>query len=178
VSSYSDQLGVLLPPGRIFSRRADSVLRKLLEAFAVLLQAAEVRAFQLLVELDPQTTYEALPEWEALLGLPDPCAPAAQTFQERRARVVQKYTRQPRPTLEYIAELASDLGYFGTVLTEDALRFQLVVSVPNPRVVLFRAGVSRCGDLLGKIDRAADLECLLGEVKPAHVTLVFDYSGV
>jgi uncharacterized protein YmfQ (DUF2313 family) len=49
--------------------------------------------------------------------------------------------------------------------------------VLEPRVTYFRCRASRCGDQLGKIARAADLECRLQRIKPAHTELIFSYDG-
>jgi uncharacterized protein YmfQ (DUF2313 family) len=51
------------------------------------------------------------------------------------------------------------------------------VRITEPRVTLFRAGASQAGDLLGKITRAEDLECLLARRKPAHTTCIVSYEG-
>lgn len=174
---YEEQLFASLPPGRAWPDRLESNLRQLLLALAVQLYAVDLRGQQVLAELDPGTTFDLLPEWERLLGLPDPCAPPAQTVQERRARVVQRLTVQPHPTKQYLLELCAALGYPDATITESGPH-QFTVDVPNPRVTYFRTGASQCGDLLGKIERAADLECLLTEQKPAHLSIIFNYSGV
>lgn len=174
---YEAQLFALLPRGRIWPERVEANLRQLLLAIAVQLLGVDVRGQQVLAELYPATTIDLLPEWERMLGLPDPCAPPAQTLQERRARVIQRLTVQPRPTKEYLLELCAALGYAGVTIDETGPH-EFTVDVPNPRVTYFRTGASQCGDLLGKIERASDLECLLTEQKPAHLSIVFNYSGV
>lgn len=175
---YLEQFMALLPPGRIWPQRPESEMQQLLLALATRLATLhEEIVFDYWVELYPATTFDLLPEWEEMCGLPDPCAPAAQTIQERRARVIQRLTVLPRPTMQYLQELIERLGYPGSVITETGAH-QFTVNVPNPRVTYFRTGSSQCGDLLGKIDRADDLECLLNEQKPAHLTIVFNYSGV
>lgn len=175
---YAEQFHLLLPPGRIWPERSDSLLHQLFVSLSmVLAEAHEAIVNAYWVELYPGTTFELLPEWEDMTGLPDPCAPPAQTIQERRARVIQRLTVQPRPTLEYLKELAVALGYNDLVLTETG-PYEITAVVSNPRVTYFLAGESQCGDLLGKIDRAADLECLLQEQRPAHIAVVFNYAGV
>lgn len=175
---YLDQFLALLPPGRVWPQRRDSALQQLLLALSVgLADAHEAIVDAYLFELYPGTTLELLPEWEDMCGLPDPCTAAAQTIQERRARVLERLTVQPRPTLEYLQALANALGYTTLVLAETGA-YEITAAVSNPRVTYFNTGESQCGDLLGKITRADDLECLLGEQKPAHIELVFNYSGV
>lgn len=175
---YGATARALLPPGRLLSRDPDSTVQGLLLAIGACFEALHTAAVRVLIEeLYPPSTIALLPEWERALGLPDACTPIGQTLQERRARVVAKYVLQPRPTLAYLAELATRIGYPDATFEETG-PYELTVNVPNPRVTYFRCGASRCGDRLGKIDRAEDLECLLNEEKPAHIALVFDYTGV
>jgi uncharacterized protein YmfQ (DUF2313 family) len=175
---YADQFAALLPPSRLWPERPDSRFRQLILALSTLLAEAHLAALAVFeIELHPATPFALIGEWEAMLGLPDPCAPQAQTIQERRQRIVAALTLQPRPTLGYLSEVAEALGYTGISITETG-PFELTADVPNPRVIYFRTGASRCGDLLGKIERAEDLECLLRRQKPAHIALVFNYSGV
>lgn len=178
VEAYREQFAALLPRGRIWPQRSDAALQQLLSALAVMFaDAHEAIVDAYWVELFPGTTFDLLTDWETMCGLPDPCAPAAQTLQERRDRVLQRLTVQPRPTLEYLRALAVALGYPDIVLEETG-PYEITATVSNPRVTYFHSGESQCGDLLGKIDRADDLECLLNEQKPAHIACVFNYAGV
>ncbi len=173
---YREQLAGLLPPGRVWTAHPDSTLHRLLGAFGELLARVHAAAEALLVELYAPSTIDLLPAWERLLGLPDECTPIeGLTLQERRALVVERLTQRPAPTLPYLQGLAYALGYSATV-TESG-PFQVTIVVPAGRVTYFRTGESRCGDLLGKFDQADDLECLLRERKPAHITLIFSYTG-
>lgn len=175
-SDYTEQLAALLPPGRIWTARPDSTLRRILSAVASMCMRIHTTAASLQFELFAPSTLNLLPEWERLLGLPDECTPLeGLTLQERRALVVERLTIQPRPTLQYLQELAHALGY-SAVATETG-EFQVTVTVATGRVTYFRAGESRVGDLLGKFDQATDLECLLRERKPAHIELIFSYTG-
>ena len=175
---YDESVWAALPPGRIWRQLRESNLYQLIVSICRPLFDLRQRVDDLMIrEIDPRSTVELLPEFERMLGLPDPCAPAAQTLQERRARVIQKLTLQPGPQLQYLQFLASTLGYTNVSITETG-PYELTCEVPEPRLTRFRCGSSRCGDLLGKIDRASDLECLLNEEKPAHLALIFNYSGV
>lgn len=174
---YAQQLGALLPRGRIWSDRPESVLRRLLAGLGAILFRVHQAADELMTELYPPSSVALLPDYEELLGLPDACTPAGeQTIQERRARVVERLTIQPRPTLLYLQSLAAALGY-GAVLEEGPGLFEITATVALGRVTYFRVGESSVGDSLGKFDQALDLECLLREAKPAHVLLTFNYTG-
>lgn len=58
-----------------------------------------------------------------------------------------------------------------------AVRYNWRVRVTGARFTPFRTGASQCGDLLGKLVRAEDLECTLKRLKPAHTHLIFSYEG-
>ncbi|NHO43360.1 DUF2313 domain-containing protein, partial [Acetobacter fabarum] len=64
----------LLPTGPIWPRGEGSVLYKISGAWAASFARSSDRAGNLLVDAFPTSTTELLPEWEATLGLPDPCA--------------------------------------------------------------------------------------------------------
>lgn len=58
------------------------------------------------------------------------------------------------------------------------IRYYWAVEVLEPRVTWFRVSASELGkDPFAKIDIAADLECVINKLKPAHTNLVFSYEG-
>lgn len=177
--SYGQQLSQLAPRGKAIPKALDSRFRQLLFAVAFMLARVEKRARDLLNEFDPRTTVELLPEWERLVGLPDPCTGPAETLQERRARVVQKLNPAKYQNLAFYQDLATRLGYVVTIQEFIPMEspFLWRVTVTEPRITFFRCGQSRCGDRLRSIERADDLECLLFRLKPAHTTLEVAYTG-
>lgn len=193
--AYLRQLQQLLPHGAAWSRDQDAVLTRLLTAMAQELALVDGRAASLLDEADPRTAFELLPEWEILAGLPDTCTAADETLQERREALVRKLTSTGGQSRAWFILFAEMLGFAitidewrpfitGSSRCGDPLnggadcRFYWRVTVPAARVVYFRTGASHCGDLLGKIDRAEALECMIRRLKPAHTEVVFNYSGV
>lgn len=129
------------------------------------------------------------------------------TVQERRARLVQKLTSTGGQSLGYFAAISAGLGYpveyrehrpfvvgqsqvgltesagpastYVYGLTDDpGIRYYWNVAVLQPRVTWFKVSESELGkDPLAKIDIAADLECVLNKLKPAHTVLIFSYEG-
>lgn len=194
-SPYRTQLQALLPLGSAWPRSPNTTLTKLLDAFALELERVGDRALQVLEESDPRSTIELLPDWERVCGLPDTCsAGLATTIQERRAAVVAKLTAIGGASIAYFTDLAASMGYdieieefrpfitglsrCGAMLLGDhPVRHQWRVRVVGPRFTQFRTGASQCGDRLGKIARAEDLECKLKRLKQAHTTLIFSYEG-
>ena len=194
---YADQLRRLLPRGHAWADDPASILQRLLSGLGAALAQLHNRALALLLEVHPETALELLTDWETEVGEPDPCAGAAQTIQERRARVVQKLTARGGQSRAFFAALAESLGY-EIEITEyrpfiaglsrcggpDQLngghdvRFFWSVSVSGPRLTYFRTGSSAAAEKLLTIARAEDLECALQRAAPAHARLIYTYTGV
>lgn len=194
-AAYLAQLQALLPPGDAWPRTATATLTRLLGALAEELARIDVRAVSAIDEADGRAALELLTDWERVCGLPEPCSAAlATTIQERHAAVVAKLTAQGGASKAYFTTMALAMGYaieidefrpFVTGLNRcgdrlnggHAVRHQWRVRVIGPRYTAFRAGASQCGDLLGKVARAQDLECQFMRLKPAHTHLTMSYEG-
>lgn len=196
VDYYRQQLQAVLLRGLAWPRDDEANLTKLLDGLAVEFARAHGRSIDLMIEADPRATRELLPEWEAFAGLPDECsAGLATTVQERRAALVAKLTSRGGQSVAYFLGIAQKLGYEISIREirpficgrsrtgRDYLggpasnRHYWRVTVHGPRITPFKTGVSRCGEKLGKITRAEDLECILQRLKPAHTVLVVAYQG-
>lgn len=194
-AAYLAQLQALLPPGEAWPRAADATLTRLLGALAEELTRIDARALATLDEAVGRAALELLADWERVCGLPDGCSiDMAATLQERRAAVVARLMAQGGASRAYFMALATSMGYtveievFRPFLTGlqrcgdrlkggHAVRHQWRVRVIGSRYTAFRTGASQCGDLLGKISRAQDLECRLMRFKPAHTRLIVSYEG-
>jgi uncharacterized protein YmfQ (DUF2313 family) len=190
-ADYLAALQGFMPRGWIWPRDPDAVQTKALLGLVSIYQVNGERAAFLLVDGFPATTTELLPEWEATLGLPDPCAGASPSLQARRGQVVARFTNPGGQSAAYFTAYAAALG------------FTIVVRNDAP----FRAGFGRCGDHIGgpewghvwSIDGGAAqtvyfrtgasaagepleswgnkvLECELNALKPAHTILRFLYD--
>lgn len=194
-AAYRDQLAQLLPPGRAWTRTADSDMGRLLAALADELARVDGRAANLVEEADPRTTLELLSDWERVAGLPDNCTGTSGTVSERRIALLSKLTQIGGQSIPAMAMLAARLGYVveiaefapavvglgaGDELTGDAWAHAWLVEVLIDEesylasYAEFVAG-SASGDPLRSVG-ALDLECVLGRVKPAHTHIVFVYS--
>lgn len=195
-NSYLSHPRDLAPPGLAWPRKSDSLLSKVFAAWAAEMERSDERARQVVEESEPRTALEMISDWERVCGLPDTCSSGvATTIQERRLAVTQKLTAIGGASKSYFIDLAERLGY--TIEIDEfrpfvcglgrcgdqlngghSVRYSWRVRVIGPRYVAFRTGVSQCGDLLGKVVRAQDLECKLRRLKPAHTNLIFSYDGV
>jgi len=130
VKDYLEQAKKLLPQGLIWGAAKNGKLTAVLEVPAGQLSGCHERADNLMMESDPTTALELLPEWEKFAGLPDECTIGyAETIEERRRAVVAKLTGRPTLSVQSFIELAALLGY------EIRIR----------EYIPFTAGRSRCG---------------------------------
>lgn len=193
--AYLHQLQAILPPGQAWTRDRDANLTKVLSVIASQMAEIDESAMQLLIESDPRRALDLLADWETEFGLPDDCTLTGTTLQERRFALLQKIITLGSQSKPYFIAVAQGLGY-QIQITEyrpfiaglsrcgdplngaPSVRHNWRVKVLQPRVTYFRTGESEAGDLLVKITRAEDLECLFTRLKPAHTHLIFAYEGV
>lgn len=206
IPAYLQMLQSLLPEGQAWNRERDSNTTALLTVSASELSKIHQRADDLIIESDPRSTLEALTDWEDEAGLPDTCTGAEDTIQERRKSLVNRITSEGGQSLGYFVQIAESLGYEITIeefrpfvcgqsqcglgqmtegqitttygITDQAdIRLNWRVTVIGSRVTWFQCGVSELGkDPLAKITNAADLECVLRQIKPAHTNLIVAYT--
>lgn len=111
---FAQAMRMLLPPGIAFDVQPGSNLDLLLHGLATEPALVDQARVDLLDEADPSQTIELLPDWEIAAGLPDDCAPAVQTVQQRQAALVQKITSNQVITLAYLEAAADALGFVVT----------------------------------------------------------------
>ncbi len=196
---YQKLLKKLFPQGWAWQRKSDSdsTMSKLLDSLALEYCRVDDRGLDLINEVDPNTTFELLEDWERLLGLPDECTPIDEflTLQERRQRVLQVLTTRGGQNAEFYKTLASNFGFdigvlevkdnppfragigrAGDALTNGLWRYAFIIEAPSDSIIKFRAGLSRAGDPLLKVSNAT-LECLIQKHKPAHTIAIFTFGN-
>lgn len=161
----------------------------------------EERGFDFLDEMDPNTTFEMLDNWERLLRIPDECTPDGDpSLFERRVRVLQKLTTGGGQNEAFFKLIAQQLGYdvdifdvedykdfrVGTARVGDALTngtgtglgwaYTFSVKAPAEFVRRFRVGQSTVGERLVLAENQT-LECIVRKFAPAHVTVLFSIGG-
>lgn len=190
--SAADYLRVLqahLPRGRVWPRDLDAQQTRILSGFTPVFERLNARANNLLVDAFPPTTYELLPEWEATLGLPDPCAGEAPTTQQRVAQVVARLTATGGQSIAYYTAVAAALGYaititqfvpsrfgknFGTLFGGTAWAFAWQVNAPTFTIAALQFGGSFGTPFASWGNNV--LQCELQRFAPAHTTVLFSYS--
>lgn len=116
--AYAHALLAKLPLGEVWPRQTSSTLYKTVRGLAgVTARWAQRTAVFLRIEAFPPASDALLPDWERVLGLPEPCLPAAgDTIAERRLKVREKLRRRPgRQDRDYFFDLAAQLGYAITI---------------------------------------------------------------
>jgi uncharacterized protein YmfQ (DUF2313 family) len=111
LAHYADMLRGLLPRGTIWAAPPQSKLYALLYACAAELTRLDGETQRFIAEADPQSSSEAVEDWERMLGLPDACGSDADTLQQRREQVLQKLVRPVGQDAAFFALLAASLGY-------------------------------------------------------------------
>ncbi|WPP22451.1 YmfQ family protein [Komagataeibacter rhaeticus] len=189
VADFRTALLNLLPRGRIWSRDPDGMPYQMAAVWAPSFQRSAQSAGDLIDDAFPSTTVNLLPEWEATLGLPDPCAGESPTVELRRAQVVARLTDNGGASIPYFVAFAKTLGYdititqfapsrfrrkFGTPFGGDAWAYTWQVNCPQLTINRLKFGQS-FGNPWATWSNAV-LECELTARKPAHTILIFNYS--
>ena len=184
---FADLLKRLLPP--VAYDPSAPVISAELDAEGAALDAANVAAELILTESDPRTTYYLLPDWERVLGLPDPCAGSLPTLEQRRDAVVMKCLRHAGQSPAFYIEMAARLGYTITIIE---FRQHSVLSPVNepiynwPWLFTWRVNAplinTRRHTVMSGVNEPFAvsgnevLECALVKHKPAHTYVQFQYS--
>ena len=188
-SDYADVFLKLLPRGAAWPRDPEAMPAQVGAALAPTFARVDRRFGELLVDAFPSTAVGLLPEWEATLGLPDPCAGPAPSVQARQAQVTARISNPGGQSIAYLTWFAGQLGYVVTIQNFAPFRFgrsgfgqglggkawynAFAVTAPLNNVRKFRAG-SRAGERLREWGDAV-LECELRRIAPAHTVVIFRY---
>ncbi|MFD1557100.1 YmfQ family protein [Paraburkholderia silviterrae] len=180
-----------MPRGKIWPKDADAVQTQVLLGLATPFQQHNDRANYLLVDAFPATADELLPQWEATLGLPDPCAGESPTLQARRQQVVARLTNSGGQSAAYFIAYAQSLGFEVTITQFTPFRmgqqrmgcplgtqdwaFAWRVDAPANTITYFSLGQSAVGEPLA-VWGSDVLECELRRLIPANTVLTFAYG--
>lgn len=190
-ADFQSALWSLMPRGRAWNREPGSTQDQVLAAFAPSFQRASAAAVGLIADAFPATAVDMIPEWQATLGLPDPCAGPAPTIAQKRQQIVARLTNTGGQSARFYIGLAAALGYTVTVTNYAPFRagqssagqqlgttdwfFTWSINAPLNTVTHFSAGQSAAGEPLAMWGNAV-LQCELQAAAPAHTVLQFHYS--
>lgn len=199
VAKYKTLIKKLLPQGWAWRFREDTPYNGLIESLPIEFCRVEERAYELIKEVFPDTTFELLSDWERLLGIPDECTPDPEdlgSIYERRVRVLQKLTAGGGQNAAFYQFLAQQLGYDVDIIDVEeftefrvgesrvgdrlsntpAWQFTWAVVAPAELTRFFRTGQSTVGERLVLVDNET-LRCVIEKFKPAHTNVLFFFDG-
>ncbi|KAF6692757.1 DUF2313 domain-containing protein [Pseudomonas sp. EKM23D] len=192
-AQYQTQLRALLPSGPAWDPELVPEIEKILSGVSLELARIDARAFDLISELDPAGASELVPEWEAVMGLPDPCLGDTPAFEDRRMAVRQRLTAVGGQSRAYFIEIAITQGYPAASVVERraprfgrshfgsahfgtwAAQFMWTLDSGPRRRLGRRFGASFWGERFG-VNPSGALECVIRRSSPAH-TLEFIKYG-
>ena len=191
---YLWQFQRLLPRGRIWHRGWGTVEAQDLLTLMPQWARLHASANDLIGDTIPCSTVHMLPEWEATLGLPDPCVqPPLTTLQQRTAAVCAKFAARGGQSQEYFIHLAASLGFQIEIATytpfrvglssvgdplcsEDwAFAWQVIVQGNVGTITYFRTGASSAGEPLAAWG-IQGLQCAIEAAAPADTTIIWVYA--
>lgn len=190
-NKYTSLIHKLLPSGRAWNKQQGSNLDKLADGISQEFLRVEKRGEDLIVELDPTRASALLPEWENLLGLPDPSFGIPITVQERRNLVVLKISLRGGQSRQFYIDLIKKLGFdieivehrpfrvgqssCGDALhTGDDWRHTWTVELKQAVKFYFRVGQSSVGDPLVSY-RNEVVQGIIEKLKPAHTKVLYKF---
>lgn len=130
MSAHVDYLKLLLPA--VAYDKAAPQLTAELSAEGKQLDAFQASVAGLLLEIDPRTAVQLLPDWERVYGLPDEGLITATTIAQRQARLTAKVMQTGGLSKQYFKTLLEQAGY--------------TVFIDEPRG--FFTGTNVCGNRL------------------------------
>lgn len=189
---YLGQFQQLLPRGRIWHRGWGVVQAADLLALMPTWVRLTLRANDVIPQTFPCTTVDMLPEWEATLGLPDPCTGPLSSVQLRTAAVCAKFDARGGQSREYFIHLAASLGFQIQIQTfvpfyagrgragdhcyGEAWAYAWRVIVQSAALITwFRAGQSAAGEPLADWGHNL-LQCVFAEYAPANTIIIWAYQ--
>ena len=196
VADYTTALRRLLPRGRVWPTDAVTEQAQVIGCLAPTLERIDEAAVDLIADAFPATTTNFVEEWEAALGLPDPCLGPNPTLQQRRDQIVARFVGSGGQSVPSFIAFAAALGFVITVteyapfrvgrstvgqpLNGPAWAHGWLVTIVSGAVsadhALFRVSENRVGDLLASSSTAAAaLECEMRRLAPAHTVLLFSF---
>lgn len=184
-ADYYAQLRALLPPGPAWDAQLVAEVDGVLKALAAEPARLDARGYDLMNEADPATVHELVPDWERVMGLPDPCLGESPTFDDRKIAVRQRLTSLGAQTPAFYLRIAASQGYqnarivqhraprfgrsrfgaahFGSWAAQFMWTLYTGARFPGGR----RFGASYWGERFG-VNSAHALECLIRRAAPAH----------
>lgn len=115
---YRQQLSGLLPSGPAWDPELVPEIAVILAGVSQEFARLDARAVDLLNEMDPAGVSELVPDWEVIMGLPDPCLGLNPAFEDRRLAVRRRLVEVGGQSISYFIDIAVSQGYPDATVTE------------------------------------------------------------
>lgn len=193
VAQYRNQLRSLLPSGPAWELERLPELDQVLQGVAAELARLDARAVDLINEMDPSGVSELVPDWEAVMNLPDPCLGPNPAFEDRRLAVRRRLLEVGGQSRAYFIEIAVSQGYPDATITEHRAprmgrsrfgsarfgtwnaQFMWTLNTGGRQRQGRRFGVSYWGERFGA-NPGDPLECSVRRPAPAHTVVHINYD--
>ena len=168
-ADYASALKALLPRGRVWPDDPASTQQMTLLGLGKTFERCDAAAMSILAGSLPGSPLSGfLPEWEATLGLPDPCLGSSPTFDQRFAQVAARFVASGGSSRAALIAFAAAIGFTITVTAYSA-------TSPGPSGHGFTG--TQWNFVLGihivSGTPLTVLQCALEEIKPAETTIIF-----
>jgi uncharacterized protein YmfQ (DUF2313 family) len=190
---YTQAFLNLLPDGRIWDKDPGSPMAQVVAALVPPFTVLSNRASNLIDDAFIGSTTELLPEWEASLGLPDPCLGTVPTVPERRAEAVARFVGLGGQSIPFYVAYAAALGYTITItefapfrvdysktdtpLFDGSVAYTWQVIVSGANSWTFKVDLNTADERLGDFGNGV-LVCELTRLAPAYTQLLFGTAPV
>ena len=183
----------MLPVGPAWDPANTPQIEAVLKGIAEELARIDARAADLLNEVDPASVSELVPDWEKIMGLPDPCLGPKPLFGDRRIAVRERLTAVGGQNSAYFIEIARSQGYPNASVTEFEVprmgrsrmgrarfgslhsQYIWVLNTGGRQSLGRRFGASYWGERFG-VNPGSALECLIHRNSPAHTLVFINYD--
>lgn len=191
--AYRDQLHALLPAGRAWPEESDTTLDALVRAITAAFAEVDLHDANLLDEILPNSTFDLLPDWERVAGLPDSCSVLGATVTVRRASLLEKLVSKPTLNPSEFVRIGRTFGVEITVEEHDQTRAASSssldtsggrwrhvwwITIPTSADVQRFNMLSTFDTPFRSVGRNTEMECRLQAASPAHTELFIGYNAV
>lgn len=170
-ADYAGAASALLPRGRVWPTDPNSVQQQVLLGLGKTFERSDAAGQAILAGSLPGSSLSGfLPEWEAALGLPDPCLGATPTFTQRFAHVLARFIGAGGQSKQHYIDYAAVLGFTITIST-----YSTAMAGPSGHGIAsdqwpFTWGVTVTANTSGLSNSV--LQCELDAIKPAETTVI------
>ncbi|WP_448645401.1 YmfQ family protein [Pseudomonas mediterranea] len=190
---YRQQLSGLLPSGPAWDPELVPEIALVLSGVSQEFARLDARAVDLLNEMDPAYVSELVPDWEAIMGLPDPCLGLNPAFDDRRLAVRRRLVEVGGQSISYFIDIAVSQGYPDASITEHraprmgrsrfgvarfgtwSAQFLWTLNTGGRQRQGRRFGASYWGERFG-VNPGNPLECQIRRAAPAHTVVQINYN--